>query len=42
VVTATGEELQSVAGIGKQIAEKIRWAVSDQIQAYGIIDEFPI
>jgi ERCC4-type nuclease len=42
VVTATGEELQSVAGIGKHIAEKIRWAVSDQIQPYGIIDEFPI
>ena len=42
VVTATGEELQSVAGIGKHIAEKIRWAVSDQIQPYGISDEFPI
>ncbi len=42
VVTATGEELQSVAGIGKHIAEKIRWAVSEQIQAYGISEEFPI
>lgn len=42
VVTASGEELQSVAGIGKHIAEKIRWAVSEQIQAYGVSDEFPI
>ena len=42
VVTAKSEELQSVAGIGKQIAEKIRWAVSEQIQPYGIVDEYPI
>jgi DNA excision repair protein ERCC-4 len=42
VVTATGRQLQSVEGIGRQTAEKIRWAVSDQIQPYGIIDEFPI
>jgi DNA excision repair protein ERCC-4 len=42
VVTATSEQLQSVDGIGKHIAEKIRWAVSEQIQPYGIIDEFPI
>jgi DNA excision repair protein ERCC-4 len=42
VVTATGQQLQSVKGIGRHIAEKIRWAVSEQIQPYGIIDEFPI
>jgi len=42
VATATGEELQSVEGIGKHIAEKIRWAVSEQIQPYRITDEFPI
>ncbi|MGD2187610.1 MAG: ERCC4 domain-containing protein [Desulfobacterales bacterium] len=42
VVTANGEELQTVAGIGKHIAEKIRWAVSERIQAYGVSDEFPI
>jgi len=42
VVTAKSEELQSVAGIGKQIAEKIRWAVSEQIQPYGIVGEYPI
>jgi hypothetical protein len=32
----------SVEGIGKHIAEKIRWAVGEQIQPYGFIDEFPI
>lgn len=42
ILEGTGKDLQSVAGIGKQIAEKIRWAVSEQIQAYGISDEFPI
>ena len=42
VVTATAKELQSVEGIGKQIAEKIRQVVSEQIQPYGFIDEFPI
>lgn len=41
-MTATIEQLQSVDGIGKHIAEKIRWAVSEQIQPYEIIDEFPI
>jgi ERCC4-type nuclease len=40
VMTATIEELQSVEGIGKHIAEKIRWAVSEKIQPYGVIDEF--
>jgi len=38
VVTATGEELQSVEGIGKHISEKIRWAVSEQIKPFGFID----
>ncbi|MEJ2102356.1 MAG: helix-hairpin-helix domain-containing protein [Desulfobacterales bacterium] len=42
VMTATGQQLQSVEGIGRQIAEKIRWAVSEQIQPYESIDEFPI
>lgn len=42
VVTATSEELQSVAGIGKHIAEKIRWTVGEQMMPYGIIDEFLI
>ncbi len=42
VVTATSEELQSVEGVGKHIAEKIRRVVSEQIQTYGFIDEFPI
>ena len=38
VVTATGEELQSVEGIGEHISEKIRWAVSEQIKPFGFID----
>lgn len=42
VVTATSEELQSVAGIGESIAESIKCAVKEQIQPYGVIDEFPI
>jgi DNA excision repair protein ERCC-4 len=42
VVTATIEQLQSVDGIGKHIAERIRWAVGEQMLPYGIIDDFPI
>ena len=41
VVTATCEELQSVEGIGKNVAGRIKWAVRDQLQPYGVIDEFP-
>jgi DNA excision repair protein ERCC-4 len=42
VVTATGEELQAVEGIGESIAGRIKWAVSEHMQPYGVIDEFPI
>jgi ERCC4-type nuclease len=42
VITATSEELQSVEGIGENIAERIKWAIREEIQPYGIIDEFPI
>ena len=42
VITATSEELQAVEGIGKHIAEKIRRVVSEHIQPYGFIDEYPI
>jgi ERCC4-type nuclease len=41
-MAATSEELQSFEGIGKHIAEKIRWAVSEKIQLSGAIDEWPI
>jgi len=34
VISASSSELQSVDGIGKSIADKIRWAVSEQIQSY--------
>ncbi|UCE52212.1 MAG: hypothetical protein JSV31_23590, partial [Desulfobacterales bacterium] len=40
VITADSEELQSVDGIGKNIAERIKWTVSEQIQPYGISDEW--
>ena len=42
VVTATNEELQSVEGIGESIAGRIKWAVREEIQSYGVLDEFPI
>ena len=42
VVTATSEELQSVEGIGENIANRIKWAVKEEIQSYGVFDEFPI
>lgn len=42
VITADSEELQSVDGIGKNIAERIKWTVSEQIQPYGISDEWLI
>ena len=42
VMAASTEDLQSVEGIGKHIAAKIRWAVSEKIQPYGVTDEWPI
>ncbi|RJQ65422.1 MAG: hypothetical protein C4530_00740 [Desulfobacteraceae bacterium] len=42
VITADREELESVDGIGKDTAKKIRWAVSEQIAAYGFDTDFPI
>jgi len=42
VITATREELQLIDGIGKNIAEKIKWMVSEQVQPYGKCDELPI
>jgi ERCC4-type nuclease len=42
VITATSEELQSVRGIGNSIAAQIKWAVKEEIQSYGVFDEFPI
>ena len=41
VVTATRGELQSVEGIGENIANRIKWALREQMQPYGVIDEFP-
>ncbi len=33
-MAASVEDLQTVDGIGKDIAEKIKWAVNEQISAY--------
>jgi ERCC4-type nuclease len=35
VMTASVEDLQTIDGIGKDIAEKIKWAVNEQMSAYG-------
>jgi ERCC4-type nuclease len=42
VISANREELQSVEGIGKYTAERIKWAVSEQIQPYGVTDDLPL
>jgi ERCC4-type nuclease len=42
VVGASCEELQTVDGIGKYIAEKIKWAVNESTKTYGFLDNFPI
>ncbi len=42
VITASSGDLQSVDGIGKNIAERIKWAVSEQTQPYEIRDAYPI
>jgi len=35
-ISGSSSELQSVDGIGKSIADKIRWAVSEQSQPFGV------
>jgi DNA excision repair protein ERCC-4 len=35
VMTASVEDLQTVDGIGKDTAEKIKWAVNEQVSSYG-------
>ncbi len=35
VMAASAEDLQTVAGIGKEIAEKIKWAVQEPMSPYG-------
>lgn len=42
VVSASRSELQFVYSIGKSLAEKIKWAVSDQIQPYESVTRYPI
>ena len=40
VISAGSEELQTVPGIGKKAAEKIRWAVNEAISAYEAESDF--
>ena len=42
VISASSSELQSVYGIGKSLADKIKWAVSEQMQPYGAVTKYPI
>ena len=42
VITANREELESIDGIGKDTADKIKWAVSEQITTYGFKTDNPI
>lgn len=37
VISADSDELQSVYGIGKNVADKIKWAVSEEVKPYGSI-----
>ena len=39
VISASSSELQSVYGIGKSLADKIKSAVSEQMQPYGAVDQ---
>ncbi len=42
VINAASDELQTVEGIGRETAERIKWAVSEQIGLHGFSDNFPI
>ena len=35
VISAGSDELQSVYGIGKNVADRIKWAVSEEVKPYG-------
>ncbi len=37
VISASSSELQSVYGIGNKVADKIKWAVSEEVKPYGNI-----
>jgi DNA excision repair protein ERCC-4 len=41
-ICASSEELQSVEGIGRRTAEKIRWAVCENRTPYGVAPGFPL
>ena len=42
VISASNSELQSVYGIGKGVADKIKWPASEQMQSYGAVTRYPI
>ena len=37
VISASSDQLQSVYGIGNNVADKIKWAVSEEVKPYGMI-----
>jgi len=42
IITASIDDLQSIKGIGKNVAGEIKWAVKEYPAAYIIDDEFPV
>jgi len=42
VVTASREELRSGDSIGERTADRIKWAVREQMQPYGVFDGLTI
>lgn len=42
IVAADTSELQTVEGIGKNLADRIKWTVSEKIEFYGVDEDFPI
>jgi len=35
VISASSEELQMIEGIGKKVANKIKWVVSEEMYLFG-------
>jgi DNA excision repair protein ERCC-4 len=42
IMAASVEDLQTVNGIGKDTAEKIKWAVNESVSSYGIHEWFDV
>lgn len=42
IIAASSNELQAVEGIGKNLADRIKWSVGEEIESYGFDEDFPI